>query len=76
MSYFYLKNAHWPTETNLAVMHYQTNPQITNFCIMHLNPLNEEHTVLKKHKIIVAFHIYSNFDKHCILKPDPADNFK
>ena len=27
---------------------------------------NEEHTVLKN-KIIVAFHIYSNFDNHCIL---------
>ena len=37
-----------------------------NFCITHLNPLNEEHTVLKN-KIIVAFHIYSNFDNHCIL---------
>ena len=31
-----------------------------------LNPLNEENTVLKD-KIIVAFHIYSNFDNHCIL---------
>ena len=41
----------------------------SNFCITHLSPLNEEHTVLKKkqHKIIVAFHIYSNFDKHCII---------
>ena len=38
----------------------------SNFCITHLNPLNEEHTVLKN-KIIVAFHIYSNFDNHCIL---------
>ena len=31
-----------------------------------MNPLNEEHTVLKN-KIIVAFHIYSNFDHHFIL---------
>ena len=38
----------------------------SNFCITHLNPLNEEHTVLKN-KIIVAFHIFSNFDNHCIL---------
>ena len=38
----------------------------SNFCITHLNPLNEEHTVLKN-KVIVAFHIYSNFDNHCIL---------
>ena len=38
----------------------------SNFCISQLNPLNEEHTVLKN-KIIVAFHIYSNFDNHCIL---------
>ena len=38
----------------------------SNFCITHLNALNEEHTVLKN-KIIVAFHIYSNFDNHCIL---------
>ena len=28
--------------------------------------MNEEHTVLKN-KIIVVFHIYSNFDNHCIL---------
>ena len=27
------------------------------FCITHLNPLNEEHAVLKN-KIIVAFHIF------------------
>ena len=33
---------------------------------MHLNPLNEEQST-EKHKIIVAFDIYSNFDKHCIL---------
>ena len=38
----------------------------SNFCITHLNLLNEEHAVLKN-KIIVAFHIYSNFDKHSIL---------
>ena len=38
----------------------------SNFCITHLNPLNGEHTVLEN-KIIVAFHIYSNFDHHCIL---------
>ena len=38
----------------------------SNFCITHFNPLNEEHAVLKN-KIMVAFHIYSNFDNHCIL---------
>ena len=37
----------------------------SNFCITHLNPLNEKHTSLKN-KIIVAFHIYSNFDHHFI----------
>ena len=37
----------------------------SHFCITHLNPLNEEHTTLRN-KIIVAFHIYSNFDHHCI----------
>ena len=47
MSNFYLRMPCWLTETNLGVMHYQTNPQITNFCIIHLNPLNDEHTVLK-----------------------------
>ena len=31
-----------------------------------LNPLNEEYTELKN-KIIIAFHIYSNFDNYCIL---------
>ena len=30
----------------------------SNSCITHLNPLNEEHTVLMKNKIIVAFQIY------------------
>ena len=38
----------------------------SNFCITHMNPLNEEHTV-QKNKIKVAFDIYSNFDNHCIL---------
>ena len=38
----------------------------SNFCITHLNPLNEEHTVLKN-KVTVAFNIYSNFDHHFIL---------
>ena len=56
----------WLTETNLAAMHYQTNPYVTSFCITHLNPLNEEHRVLKN-KIILVSRIYSNFDKHCIL---------
>ena len=52
MSNFNLKNALLTfTETNPnAAMHYQTNSQITNFCIVHLNPLNEEHTVLKNIK--------------------------
>ena len=38
----------------------------SNFCITHLKPLNEEHTVLKN-KIIVAFHVYSNYDHQFIL---------
>ena len=42
---------------------------------MHLNPLNEEHST-GKHKIIVAFHIYSNFDKHCILSHSILFGFK
>ena len=50
----------------LGLTNFQLFFGSSNFCITHLNPLNEEHTVLKN-KIIVAFHIYSNFDNHCIL---------
>ena len=57
-----LMSRHWisPLPINMLMQH------TSNFCITHLNPLNEEHTVLKN-KIIVAFHIYSNFDHHVIL---------
>ena len=51
----------------LGLTNFQLFFGSSNFCITHLSPLNEEHTVLRIHKIIVAFHIYSNFDKHCIL---------
>ena len=50
----------------LGLTNYQLFFGSANFCITHLKPLNEEHTVLKN-KIIVAFYIYSNFDNHCIL---------
>ena len=50
----------------LGLTNFQLVFGSSNFCSTHLNPLNEEHTVLKN-KIIVAFHIYSNFDNHCIL---------
>ena len=50
----------------LGLTNFQLFFGSSNFCITHLNPLNEEHTVLKN-KIIVAFHIYSNFDHHFIL---------
>ena len=36
------------------------------FCITHLNRLNGAHST-EKHKIMAAFHIHSNFDRHCIL---------
>ena len=41
-------------------------PAIFWFFQFLYHTLNEEYTVLKN-KIIVAFHIYSNFDSHCIL---------
>ena len=50
----------------LGLTNFQLFFGSSNFCITHLNPLNEEHTVLKN-KIIVASHIYSNFEHHCIL---------
>ena len=50
----------------LGLTNFQLFFGSSNFCITHLNPLNEEHTV-PKNKIIVAFHIYSNFDDHFIL---------
>ena len=50
----------------LGLTNFQLFFRSSSFCITHLNPLNEEHTVLKN-KIIVAFHIYSNFDHHFIL---------
>ena len=52
--------------TFLGLTNFQLFFGSSSFCITHLNPLNEEHSVLKN-KIIVAFHIYSNFDHHFIL---------
>ena len=49
----------------LGLTNFQLFFGSSSFCITHLNPLNEEHTVLKN--IILALHIYSDFDKHCIL---------
>ena len=50
----------------LSLTNFQLFFGSSNFCITHLNPLNGAHST-EKHKIIVAFHIYSSFDKHCIL---------
>ena len=50
----------------LGLTNFQLLFGSSNFCVTRLNPLHEEHTILKN-KIIVAFHIYSNFDKHCIM---------
>ena len=58
---------HKISATFLGLTNFQLFFWVFHFCITQLNPLNEEHTVLEKHKIIVAFHIYSNFDKHSIL---------
>ena len=50
----------------LGLTNFQLFFGSSSFCITHMNPLNEEHTV-QKNKIKVAFDIYSNFDNHCIL---------
>ena len=50
----------------LGLTNFQLFFWVFQFLYHTLESLNEEHTVLKN-KIIVAFHIYSNFDHHFIL---------
>ena len=47
----------WPNPIFLGFVKFTLFFGSSNFCITHLNSLNEEHTALKN-KIIVAFHIY------------------